>query len=260
VTAARVTAGPVTEVRVAAARVSGSRFRGPRRTAGILAVVLSIAGCAPAGLQNLDAVKHELREYERSGRYSAELAAVAEKAREYLLERTRWADASKQRLALVLDIDETALSNYPALRANDFGWVTAGPCALDERGAPRSPCGLRAWVELARAERIEPVYELYASARLRGVGIFFISGRPETLRDATERNLRSAGYTDWTELVLRPAEPAYPTLAAFKTAARERIEKAGWRVVVNVGDQVSDLTGGHGGRSFLLPNPFYANP
>jgi len=30
--------------------------------------------------------------------------------------------------------------------------------------------------------------------------------------------------------------------------------------VANVGDQLSDLAGGHAGRDFKLPNPFYHIP
>ena len=31
----------------------------------------------------------------------------------------------------------------------------------------------------------------------------------------------------------------------------------GYRIIANVGDQESDLTGGGADRSFKLPNPFY---
>lgn len=35
---------------------------------------------------------------------------------------------------------------------------------------------------------------------------------------------------------------------------------AGFRIIVNVGDQESDLAGGHAERAFKLPNPFYIIP
>jgi hypothetical protein len=63
--------------------------------------------------------------------------------------------AGTARVAIVLDVDETALSNLPWLRANDYGWIVGGPCDL-----ARGPCGFVAWLELARAEPIKPVLEL----------------------------------------------------------------------------------------------------
>ena len=38
-------------------------------------------------------------------------------------------------------------------------------------------------------------------ARSSDVAVFFISGRPPNLREATERNLREQGY-EWTGLIL----------------------------------------------------------
>jgi hypothetical protein len=41
---------------------------------------------------------------------------------------------------------------------------------------------------------------------------------------------------------------------------RERIEKDGYTIIANAGDQPSDLAGGHAEMTFLLPNPFYRIP
>ncbi|TIP90617.1 MAG: acid phosphatase, partial [Mesorhizobium sp.] len=43
----------------------------------------------------------------------------------------------------------------------------------------------------------------------------------------------------------------------FKAPIRAEIEKAGYTIIANVGDQPSDLFGGHAEKLFLLPNPFY---
>jgi len=42
--------------------------------------------------------------------------------------------------------------------------------------------------------------------------------------------------------------------------ARARFEAVGYRIVVNMGDQPSDLAGGHAEKAVLLPNPFYRIP
>jgi len=88
------------------------------------------------------------------------------------------------------------------------------------------------------------------------VKVFFITGRREGERAWTERNLSNAGYSGWEALVMKP-ETLDATAAAYKAAARADIESNGFTIVANVGDQQSDLDGGHAERSFKLPNPFY---
>jgi len=62
-------------------------------------------------------------------------------------------------------------------------------------------------------------------------------------------------------LTLLPAKqfPA-ATLVPYKTGARKDLEKKGARIVLNVGDQQSDLSGGHAKYTVKLPNPMYFTP
>jgi acid phosphatase len=152
------------------------------------------------------------------------------------------------------EVSASALSNVPALRADDWGFVIGGPCDL-----PRGPCGFVAWLELARAEPIDAVLTLARWAREHGVGVFFITGRPERFRAATERNLRAAGY-EWTGLILKPDDLVAKSAVEFKAAERRALAEQGWVIAVNVGDQASDLDGGHAERTYRLPNPFYFVP
>jgi acid phosphatase len=46
----------------------------------------------------------------------------------------------------------------------------------------------------------------------------------------------------------------------LKEPIREWIENNGYTIILNVGDQASDLFGGHAGKTFKLPNPFYVIP
>ena len=41
---------------------------------------------------------------------------------------------------------------------------------------------------------------------------------------------------------------------ALKTAARTEIERRGYRIVANIGNNDTDLTGGHADRTFKLPD------
>ena len=165
------------------------RRRAPR-AASLGVLVALCAACAtvapaPASVASLPDAKWHVVEHVWSGRYAAELAAVVAEARGVLARRP----AGAERVALVLDVDETARSNLPWLRPNDYGWIVGGPCDL-----ARGPCGFVASLELARAEPITPVLELARFARERGMAVFFLTGRPERFRAATEANLKAAGY------------------------------------------------------------------
>jgi len=92
-----------------------------------------------------------------------------------------------------------------------------------------------------------------------GVAVFFVTGRPEALRTATEENLRVAGYT-WDGLVLPPGGTIYTSAAKFKAPARQAIAAQGFSIVLSMGDQQSDLDGGFAERTFKLPNPVYYLP
>jgi acid phosphatase len=229
-----------------------------RQWASLAALGLLAAGCATGASSvradappaNLADAKRHVSEYVDSGRYEADVAAVAEQARRYL--DSRLGGGGKP--AIVVDIDETALSNLPSLRANDYGFIVAGPCEL-----PRGPCGLIAWIGMARAEAIKPVLALARHARERGVAVFFLTGRPERLRAATEQNLKAAGY-EWTAVLLRPDALTTRSAVEFKAPERKRLVDEGYTIIVNIGDQTSDLDGGFAERTFKLPNPFYFIP
>ncbi|TWB27822.1 HAD family acid phosphatase [Nitrospirillum bahiense] len=225
----------------------------------ILALSLTVlAGCANqatpvADLPNLGVVKTQLVAYHDSGAYDRDLARVAGEAGAWITARAATLPAGSHP-ALVLDIDETSLSNWPQLKINDFGYIKAGGCDLD-----RGPCAAPAWEMMGRATVIAPTLELYRQARAAGVAVFFITGRPEAEREATARNLAAAGYEGWAGLVLR-APGAHGSAADYKMAERARIEAQGYTIIANMGDQDSDLAGGHAERTFKLANPFYFIP
>jgi hypothetical protein len=56
----------------------------------------------------------------------------------------------------------------------------------------------------------------------------------------------------------RPKDcPKLDTVVEFKASARGTIEAQGYKIIANVGDQWSDLNGGHSEQNFKVPNPFY---
>src|SRR5262249_59991180 len=100
---------------------------------------------------------------------------------------------------VVLDIDETSLSNLPNLLANDFGFFRGGACTL----ASGEPCGFDAWIADHTADALLPTLDLFNAAKAKGVAVFFISTRRDAQRDETINNLKAAGYEGWAELLFK---------------------------------------------------------
>ncbi|MBV8185670.1 MAG: acid phosphatase [Alphaproteobacteria bacterium] len=232
------------------------------RLAGLASAALLLAACtsttsppssesvksepANVGLNKLAAVK-----YHDSGTYMADFARVAASAGDWLRQRA----PQVSRPALVLDIDDTSLTNWPVIVANDFGRFSTGPCLL-----PDGPCGWTAWDQLGRDAPLEPTLEVFRTARSLGVTVFFISGRPESQRAATERNVKAVGYEGYEHMYLTPDGMHYPTIVSFKAPTRQTIAAMGYTIIANMGDQFSDLEGGFSERTYKLPNPFYYIP
>ena len=154
----------------------------------------------------------------------------------------------------MLDIDETSLSNWPNLLADNFGFIPGGPCDA----LPNGPCGFTQWVLKASDPPIEPARRLFETAKKKGVAIIFITSRTDSVRDATILNLDHAGFEGWTELRTRANRDDLDTVEAYKSAERTKVEAEGYTIIANVGDQFSDIRGEPTGKcTFKVPNPFY---
>jgi predicted secreted acid phosphatase len=225
------------------------RLRPSRAAAALLLLggALGLGACAtrPAEPPNLSHAKTAVLAYVDSGAYAREFAAVAAEAQAWIEARAA-ARRPGERLAVVLDIDETVLSNLPHLRAQDFGYV---------------PAVWEAWVERAEAPALAPMADLFRAARAQDVAVLFLTGRRDPVeRAGTEANLRAVGLGDYAALRLTPADaPRGQTATARKSAARAAWAAEGWTLIAAIGDQHSDL-GPPAERSFKLPNPFYFLP
>src|SRR5262249_58226967 len=88
----------------------------------------------PAAPLNIDDVKKLLRGYHDKD-YAADMAAVYAAAQAYVERRA----GEVKNPAVVLDIDETTLSNWPNISADDFRFVSGGPPADPPSGPRRFP-------------------------------------------------------------------------------------------------------------------------
>ena len=198
---------------------------------------------------NLGLLKTELKAYHdctcTCGCYTKALDLQEQRAMAFL-ERAAAHRKAGEKLALVLDIDDTSLSTWPEISANDFGFVTDV---------------WKTWAETSSAPVIPGTLRLFKRAQELSVAVFFITGRADTLRDATEKNLHNAGYDKWDGLTLRTKDQLAEKTIPYKSAARAEIVQQGYHIILSVGDQFSDLRGKPAADySVKLPNPFYYIP
>ena len=224
-------------------------FLGAQQPATEQKSATQMSAYAPAErIANLDNLKAQLRQYHECtctcGCYAKDLDRQADRAIAFL--RIRAANRRpEEKLALVLDIDETTLSNYQQLLKTDFGY---------------NKDAFTAWVLSAQAPVIPGTLHLYQEAHRLGVSVFFLTGRPEAQRAASEENLRSQGFDNW-QLIMRSPAQASATATAYKSAARATLQEQGYKMVLNVGDQWSDLKGKPEAEySVKYPDPFYFLP
>ncbi len=154
----------------------------------------------------------------------------------------RQQNPDSKNLAIVSDLDETLLDNRPFYKVN-----------------PKfNHKAYHEWVISNVAPLLEPTAKFLSRERKNGYAIFLLTGRRERDRVATTYNLVKQNV-DYDGLFLKPNDfkgHAYD----FKTNVRKAIEDMGFKIVENIGDQVSDLYGGYAIDCVKLPNKMYFVP
>ncbi|MEU8790496.1 HAD family acid phosphatase [Streptomyces sp. NPDC048643] len=153
--------------------------------------------------------------------WQRDVQGVVDQATPYVAQRT--ANAGGQKLALVFDIDNTTLET-------DF----------------------HPWYQLP-TPAVQASLELARYAHSRGVAVFFVTARPGIIASETKWNLRSVGYPV-DGLYVRDLPDLFDEVSAYKTGKRARIESLGYTIIANVGNNTTDLVGGHAERTFKLPD------
>ncbi len=199
-------------------------------------------------VRNIGTLVAELKQYHdctcACGCYAQDLNMQAESAIAFLDRRVQHR-LPNEKLAVVLDIDETSLSNYQEMQRENY--------VFDSKN-------FDAWVNTASAPAIPGTLRLDKEAQRLGVDVFFITGRAESERAATESNLRAQGYV-WKQLTLRPSSAGSESATQYKSGARAQIAAQGYKIALNVGDQWSDLRGAPEAEfSVKYPNPYYLIP
>jgi hypothetical protein len=144
--------------------------------------------------------------------------------------------AAVEKLAIGLDVDETALSNFMVGTSHpEYSTISQG---LNEI--------------LGRSVALQPVFELYELARRYNVAAFFITAREDWMHQITYDNLVKAGYTEIAGLYTKPILAS--DKGAVKAAQRSEIElRRGYSMIAMVGDNGSDIADGWSERGFKIP-------
>ncbi|MZD04492.1 hydrolase [Streptomyces sp. SID5785] len=146
--------------------------------------------------------------------------AVADQAMPYLKQRIAHPRPGEKQ-AMVFDIDNTTLES-------DFGFHYPAPAN-------------------------KPVLALAEYAQDHGVALFFVTARPGIIKGVTEYNLKHVGYRV-DGLRVRNLVDLFKDVADYKTAQRADIESKGYTIIANVGNNTTDLSGGHAERAYKLPD------
>jgi predicted secreted acid phosphatase len=148
---------------------------------------------------------------------------------------------------VVFDIDDTVLSSYLEMKSIGFGYILKETEEFQEN---------------ATAPVIPETQMLYNNLQKKGFQIVFLTGRRDTLRNATAANLELRGLVGYVDLILR--EPLEYNLTAqdYKSARRAELASGphNWNIVGTIGDQWSDISGENVGYRMKVINYCYFLP
>ncbi|WP_354003070.1 HAD family acid phosphatase [Microbacterium elymi] len=161
--------------------------------------------------------------------------------------------------AIVVDTDDTMLFTYD-MEVGDMHFVF-------------DPAEQDVWVEGKKFTATPGMVDLVTTAQRLGFAVIGITGRSDAQKAASIENVTDVGYPGFTAANYYTkwptgAQPSYISCATsscttveFKAGTRRHLEQdLGYDVVLNVGDQWSDLQGGYADHTQKLPNPTYYLP
>jgi predicted secreted acid phosphatase len=191
----------------------------------------------------------------KNSNYAKQMKKIVVRAQSNLLAEKRHYKGAKKP-AVVFDIDDTLLNTYDYTLSAQFGY---------------DPTTNAVYIDNAAFPAVFDMPHLVRFARNHGFAVFYITGRPESQRASTVKDLTSAGYAapKAGHLFLKPSTPpSYLTCAKapscttieYKSGTRKHIQAGGFKILSDFGDQYSDLLGGAAGHQVKIPNPMYYIP
>lgn len=204
------------------------------------AVAVVPVAAAAAHEPEQPATSEQITEYYDGGHFKEDVDDLTGAATKSLKAQLK---KKPKRPAVVFDIDDTLESTYDCARRSNFDRNAISACQAQTDQKP-----------------IPQVWRLLKLAQKNKAAIVVITGRPEGLEDATRAQLKRDGLKGRYTLVMRPNDEFGQPSAGYKAAARKAIQKRGYKILVNIGDQQSDLSGGASVKRYKVPNPMYTTP
>ncbi len=194
---------------------------------------------------SIPAAHRSIDHYYQSGEYDKDVSLLVNSAISYANQYLK-THPKKKKLAFSFDIDDTLLTSYTFTKKHNymlnFSQITKG------------------WSNPDNLQLNKPIMPLVQYAKAHNITVFIITGRDEKYRKVTVKDLHAHGISNYAHLYLKPDNTHYKTAADFKSQVRKSIEKKGYTILLNVGDQQSDLSGGYAIKTVKLPNPLYFIP
>lgn len=131
--------------------------------------------------------------------------------------------AQGDKLAIVLDLDETVLDNSPY----------QGMTILEDQGF--TPKSWDEWVDLGQAQAVPGSVEFLKYAQSMGLEIFYVSNRVSSQLDITYQNMVELG------IPVKRENMFFRTTTSGKKDRRDRIKNQGYTVVMLLGDVLADF-------------------
>ena len=232
------------------------------------------------GIPNIDSVRSTIRTYYNAPSSGPETGIASKTTSPYIDEMSEpdlpaedrltrtcaQASADGRNPAVVFDADDTTLWTYDmedgAMRFN------FDPAVQDQQ-----------WVQPQKFPATPGMTAVVNAVAGAGCTVVGLTGRNDTQKAATLGNLAKVGYHGFTDPLYftkwvsgstpgagrpwmqgTPCDDGVCTTTEYKSLTRAHVEDLGYDVVANVGDQFSDLLGGHADRTVKLPNPTYYLP
>jgi predicted secreted acid phosphatase len=207
---------------------------------GLLAAAASaipLVATATAHEPEQPATPAVITEYYDGGHYGEDLDALTASATRSLKSQLK---KKPRKPAIVFDIDDTLESTYECAKRSDFAQSVFTACIAQTDQQP-----------------IAQVWRLLRAAQKRKVAVFLITDRPVGVNASTVAQLKRDGLRGRYTLVERPDDEVDQPSQPYKRAARRAIQRRGYRILINIGDQESDLDGGFAVKRYKVPNPMY---
>ncbi len=166
-----------------------------------------------------------------------------------------WAAHPKKR-AMLLDVDDTSLVTYDYEIYSNFVYNPPSTPRSSTRAVFPGITATRSGRGLRPSPRRDGDLPDRASRGAARRAPWRTSPRPATPVPTDHLFLKDQTNPSW----LSSCSPTCTTIQ-YKSLTRKHIEDdLGYKIVANVGDQVSDLSGGYANKDYKLPNPMYYLP